>query len=33
MLTRNENYNHEIVKWMIKNNNRVKKKGKVQRMM
>ena len=27
MLTRNENYNHEIVKWMIKNNNRVKMKG------
>ena len=33
MLTRNENYNPEIVKWIIKNKSRVKMKGKVQRMM
>ena len=33
MLTRNKNYNPEIVKWMIKNKSRVKMKEKVQRMM
>ena len=33
MLTRYENFNREIVKWLIKNKNKVKLKGKVQRMM
>ena len=33
MLTRDENLSREIVKWLIKNKNKVKLKGKVQRMM